>query len=108
MQEEILLSLAVAAAICVLLLNLNEEAPQDYAFACFFLICAVLLLRIRWFVGIAVLTLPIIVVSASPLWGSSLLQVLPQDAALHINIAWAIGGLISFMADFQRRCVLPI
>ena len=51
LQEEVLLSSAVALAVTSLLLNLQKGSGQDYAFACFFLISATLLLRVRWFLG---------------------------------------------------------
>lgn len=46
-QEEVALSLVVSAAIMWLLLSLCEATAQDYAYACFFLICTTSLLKIR-------------------------------------------------------------
>lgn len=46
-QEEVLLSLAVAMAISWLLFSLRPSSANDYAFACFFLICTTSLLKIR-------------------------------------------------------------
>jgi hypothetical protein len=31
-------------------------------------------------------------------------QVLPRDAELHLMVAWATGALMSYVADFYRRC----
>jgi hypothetical protein len=28
---------------------------------------------------------------------------LPEDALVHINIAWAVGALMSFLSDTYRR-----
>lgn len=105
LQEEVLLSSAVALAVTSLLLNLQKGSGQDYAFACFFLISATLLLRVRWFLGSAVLALPVLAVFSAPLWGSELPHVLPHDAELHLTIAWALGALIAYLADDHRRCV---
>ena len=105
MQEEALLSAAVALAVSVLLLNLQEGSGQDYAFACFFLISATLLLRVRWYLGTACLAIPVLLVHSAPLWGSGLPQVLPQDAKVHLTVAWALGALVAFLADAHRRCV---
>ena len=48
MQEEVLLSLTIAMAISWLLYSLRPSSANDYAFACFFLICTTSLLKIRW------------------------------------------------------------
>lgn len=98
--------MAVALAVTSLLLNLQQGSGQDYAFACFFLISATLLLRVRWFLGSACLAIPVAVVYTAQLWGSSLPQVLPQDADVHVTVAWALGALIAFLADAHRRCEL--
>lgn len=103
LQEELLLSSAVALAVTSLLLGLQKGCGQDYTFACFFLISATLLLQVRWFLGSAILAIPVIVVFIAPLWGSILPQVLPQEAELHLTVAWALGALIAFLADAQRR-----
>ena len=105
LQEEVLLSSAVALAVTSLLLNLQKGSGQDYAFACFFLISATLLLRVRWFLGALVLAIPVLAVFSAPLWGSDLPHVLPHDAELHLTIAWALGALIAYLADDHRRCV---
>ena len=102
-QEEVLLSSAVALAVTSLLLNLQMGSGQDYAFACFFLISATLLLRVRWFLGAAIQAFPVIAVFSTPLWGSELSHVLPHDAELHLTIAWALGALIAYLADDYRR-----
>ena len=98
-----MLSSAVALAVTSLLLNLQKGSGQDYAFACFFLISATLLLRVRWFLGSSLLAMPLMAVLSAPLWGSGLPHVLPRDAVLHLTIAWALGGLIAYLADNHRR-----
>ena len=180
-QEELLLSIVIATAICTLLLSLLPERSQDYAvrptacysvsqwllgmvvsmmsslkalsmscwcisvkrskrilrasgdqhqlcfsrsvgsrariyscaqFACFFLICTTSLLKIRWLLGTAVLTAPLVLVYAArllrgvTLGGLSvrLTDVLPHDADVHLTCAWATGALMSFLADSYRRC----
>ena len=105
LQEEALLSATVALAVSVLLLNLKKGSGQDYTFACFFLISATLLLRVRWHLGTACLAIPVLLVHSAPLWGSGLPQVLPQDAEVHLTVAWALGALVAFLADAHRRCV---
>ena len=40
----------------------------------------------------------------SHFWGA---QVLPRDAELHLMVAWATGALMSYVADFYRRCAPP-
>ena len=80
-------------------------------FACFFLICTTSLLKIRWLLGTAVLTAPLVLVySARALRGVAvaglrvrLADVLPHDADVHLTCAWATGALMSFLADSYRR-----
>jgi hypothetical protein len=31
--------------------------------------------------------------------------ILPPDAVVHITVAWAVGGLMSYLSDWYRRCV---
>lgn len=104
MQEELLLSLVVAMAISWLLLSLRTESAQDYIFACFFLICTSSLLKIRWLLGTLALTPPLLLVASAQLWNPAMTAVLPRDAEVHITVAWATGGLMSFVADSYRRC----
>ncbi|KAK9831531.1 hypothetical protein WJX81_006368 [Elliptochloris bilobata] len=110
-QEELLLSVVIATAICTLLLSLLPERSQDYAFACFFLICTTSLLKIRWLLGTAVLTAPLVLVCAARVLRGvrmagvnvALADVLPHDADVHLTCAWATGALMSFLADSYRR-----
>lgn len=62
-------------------------------------------LKLRWFVGTAFLAVPVALSHyrahhfvAAPL---------PKDAVVHIAIAWAVGALMSFLADTYRRCEIP-
>jgi hypothetical protein len=102
-QEEVLLSLVMSTAISSLLLNLRQESARDYIFACFFLICATLLLRIRWLIGTCMLAMPLLLLYAAQLAGAAWPKVLPADAAVHLTVAWAAGGLVAFVTDQHRR-----
>ena len=57
----------------------------------------------RWFVGSVCLAIPMAVAISAPLWGSNLPAVLPDDAVVHLTIAWALGALIAYLADAHRR-----
>lgn len=96
-------------AISWLLLSLRTESAQDYIFACFFLICTSSLLKIRWLLGTLALTPPLLVVASAAAWNPAMSYVLPRDAEVHLTVAWATGGLMSYVADSYRRCgaVLP-
>ncbi|BDA48630.1 probable histidine kinase 3 [Coccomyxa sp. Obi] len=102
-QEELLLSLVVAMAISWLLLSLRADSAQDYIFACFFLICTSSLLKIRWLLGTLALTPPLLVVASAAAWNPAMSFVLPRDAEVHLTVAWATGGLMSYVADSYRR-----
>ena len=79
-------------------------------FACFFLICTTSLLKIRWLLGTAVLTAPLLLVLAAGVLRGvhpfgvqiALADVLPRDADVHLTCAWATGALMSFLADSYR------
>ncbi|BDA48631.1 hypothetical protein COCOBI_12-3120 [Coccomyxa sp. Obi] len=103
LQEEVLLSLAVAGAICSMLFNLGKESAKDYTFACFFLICTALLLRLRWVIGTGILSLPLLVLYGARLGGAAWPSVLPADADVHLTVAWATGALLSYMIESQKR-----
>jgi hypothetical protein len=105
-QEEILLSLAVALAICSMLVNLGQESAKDYTFACFFLICTTLLLRLRWLLGTAFLSLPLLLLCGARLGSAEWPTVLPADADVHLTVAWATGALLSYTNEVQKRCFL--
>jgi hypothetical protein len=104
LQEELLLSLVVAMAISWLLLSLRRDSAQDYAFACFFLICTSSLLKIRWLLGTLALLPPLLLVYGMRLMRpQQVASVLPRDADVHLTVAWATGALMSFVADSYRR-----
>ena len=117
-QEELLLALLMAAAISGLLLSLSPRSPE-YVYAAFFLICATPLLKIRWLVGTSVLAAPVAVAAvtvlrgggggagaaadgacSAPGWGAG---ALPLEAVVHLLVAWAVGGLMSYLIDTSRR-----
>ncbi|KAK9815291.1 hypothetical protein WJX72_001151 [[Myrmecia] bisecta] len=98
-QEEYLLITVMAFAICCLLTTLRAENAQDYVFGGYFLICTTSFLKIRWLVGTTVLAAPIALVH---FWYRRF-TILPVDAEVHLLVAWAVGGLMSFLADTYRR-----
>ena len=61
-------------------------------------------LKLRWFVGTAFLAAPVAFCHYRAAHAGAV--PLPKDAAVHIAIAWAVGGLMSFLADTYRRCAL--
>lgn len=91
-------------AISWLLLSLRADSAQDYIFACFFLICTSSLLKIRWLLGTLALTPPLLLVASAAAWNPAMSYVLPRDAEVHLTVAWATGGLMSYVADSYRRC----
>lgn len=93
------MGVTVSLAICTLLISLTPATAQDYVFATMFLICSSSFLKIRWLLGTAVLSLPLL---ATHLSGK--VQQMPREAPVHLFIAWAVGGLMSFLADSYRRC----
>ena len=98
-QEELLLSGIMALAICNLLATLRPSNAQDYVFAAMFLMCTSTFLKIRWLVGTVILTLPLVLVFAWPRTRA----LLPADAEVHLTVSWAVGSLMSFLADSWRR-----
>ncbi|EIE27474.1 hypothetical protein COCSUDRAFT_64247 [Coccomyxa subellipsoidea C-169] len=98
-----MLSLAVALAISSMLVNLGQESAKDYTFACFFLICTTLLLRLRWLLGTAVLSLPLLLLYGARLGDAAWPNVLPADADVHLIVAWATGALLSYTNEVQKR-----
>lgn len=54
----------------------------------------------RW-VGTLGLAVPLGV--ASVWWRSKLHGALPEDAMAHIIVAWAVGGLMAYLAEGYRR-----
>jgi hypothetical protein len=63
-------------------------------------------LKIRWWVGTGLLATPTVV---AQVWYRSPTPsaILPADAAVHIVVAWAVGGLMAYLADWYRRWVDP-
>ena len=95
-----LLSICMALAICNLLASLRAENGQDYVYMAFFLICTSTFLKIRWWVGTGLLASPTIAVHV---WHGNGKGFLPPDAVVHIIVAWAVGGLMAYLADWYRR-----
>lgn len=92
--------MAVSLAICMLLISLTPATSQDYVFATMFLICASSFLKMRWLWGTTLLGLPLLALHLS---GRA--QHMPPDAGVHLLVAWAVGGLMSFLAEGYHRSV---
>lgn len=115
----------MALAISVLLLALKPDS-RDYVYAAFFLVCATPLLKIRWLVGTALLAAPVALAAGvhfSARCGAAALAAggaaageaacssadapgagpLPLEAVIHLLVAWAVGGLMAFLSDTNRR-----
>ncbi len=92
----------MAMAICNLLASLGAGSPQDYVYAAFFLICTTTFLKLRWWVGTLVLAAPVVLLH---MWQRSKTAhvALPSDALVHILVAWAVGGLMAYLAEWYRR-----
>ena len=60
-------------------------------------------LKLRWFVGTAFLIVPVAFTEYRAVHFRS--APLPHDAPVHVAIAWAVGALMSFLADTYRRSV---
>ena len=105
-QEELLLSAILATAISSLLGGLRPSTSTDYVYACYFLICTSTFLKLRWWLGTAILAFP---VALTNYWHYKTISngisapVLPQDALDHLFIAWAVGGLMAYLSEWYRR-----
>ncbi len=101
-QEELLLSACMAAAVCHLLSGLTAATSSDYVYACFFLICTTTFLKIRWWVGTTAMASPVALAQAWRLWRGAA-AALPHEGHVHIVVAWAVGGLMSYLSEGYRR-----
>ncbi|KAK9865276.1 hypothetical protein WJX84_009097 [Apatococcus fuscideae] len=107
-QEEFLLVGTMALAIVNLLVTLSRDTAQDYVYAAFFLICTTFFLKVRWLIGTMVMSVPVILVHVWTYWERESLRdlegaIMPSDAPIHITVSWAVGALMSFLADTYRR-----
>lgn len=102
MQEELLLSACVALAICSLLATVTKDNASDYVYAGYFLICTSSFLKIRWWLGALVLSVPTVLPNV---WHMRVgaPSILPRDALIHIFVAWAVGALMAYLAEWYRR-----
>ena len=57
----------------------------------------------RWTVAGGVLTAPLLLVAVAQALGWRLAGLLPEDAAVHLCIAWGIGTLMGYLTDSLRR-----
>lgn len=97
-QEELLLCGLMAAAVTFLLTSLTPDNAQDYVLMTYFLITTTTFLKLRWYIGAAVLALPVVVV-----WLQGEHTILPQDGVVHVTMAWAVGALMAYLAESYRR-----
>ncbi|GBF98529.1 PAS PAC sensor hybrid histidine kinase [Raphidocelis subcapitata] len=79
-QEEFLLSAAMAAAISNLLASLRADNASDYVYMSYFLIATTTFLKIRWWVGTALLAVPM---AAAHAWHGSPAAATALWAAAH-------------------------
>ena len=64
--------------------------------------------QVRWLIGTMVMSVPVILVHAWTFWERESIQdlqgaIMPSDAPIHITVSWAVGALMSFLADTYRR-----
>ncbi|KAI8475163.1 MAG: hypothetical protein J3K34DRAFT_487042 [Monoraphidium minutum] len=129
-QEEVLLSAVMALAIGNLLASLRADNSHDYVYMSYFLIATTTFLKIRWWVGTGLLAAPTVAAhvwhgspavaaAARALAGGAEWElpwlappgaaagagagILPADAVVHITVAWAVGGLMSYLMDWYQR-----
>jgi hypothetical protein len=57
----------------------------------------------RWMVAGGLLTAPLLLVEVAEALGWRLAGVLPEDAVVHLCIAWGIGTLMGYLTDSLRR-----
>lgn len=61
----------------------------------------------RWLIGTLVMFVPVVIVHVWAFWERGHMggadPILPSDAPIHITVAWAVGALMSFLADTYRR-----
>ena len=62
----------------------------------FFLICTTTFMQLRWWLGSAFLAAPVLLMHY---WFHLGRLSVPEDAVSHVVIAWAVGGLMSFLAE---------
>ena len=86
--------------------------PHTWVLASFFLICTTSVLRLRWLAPAALLAAPVVLATAHnlrlqrlPAGGVRLVSAgpLPTDAVLHLAVAWAVGALMGYLSDANRR-----
>ena len=93
-----MIGFAMALAITALVVSLTPSNAQDYVFAGFFLICTVSFLKLRWLLGSVALLTPL-----AALLLPNVQRVVPDEAFLQLSVAWAVGTMMSFLADSYRR-----
>ena len=64
--------------------------------------------QVRWLIGTMVMGVPVLLVHFWSYWERGSMRdldgaILPSDAPIHITVSWAVGALMSFLADTYRR-----
>lgn len=93
----------MALAICNLLISLEGE-KTDYVVACMFLISASTILKIRWWMGAAILFSCVL----TALCMEKAYSTLPSEALGHLFLAWMCGTMVGYQSDYGRRCGMSL
>ncbi len=110
-QEEVVLCALMDAAVTFLLSSLTRDNAQDYVLVSYFLITTTTFLSLRWHVGAALLSVPVLLTMGQtcnvlPDWAPGPpASILPKDAVVHIVMAWGVGALMAYLAESYRRQV---
>ncbi|KAL4543591.1 hypothetical protein Ndes2437B_g01414 [Nannochloris sp. 'desiccata'] len=129
-RSEILLAALISAVLCRLA---SSNSPNSWIFVAFFLICTSTVLRLRWLIGAAALSAPVLLTIHRNLRVTYLLPLdsftsgaclaseqgcivtlsksiqlspvghLPVQTVIHLVVAWAAGTLMGFISDDSRR-----
>lgn len=104
---------SVVSLVLTLLIIRSVESSSNWVFVAFFLICTTQVLRLRWAVGAALLSVPVavcawrnllVLVSTEPLsLRVSSTGPLAPETIFHLAAAWAVGTLMGYLADSSRR-----
>lgn len=126
------LLLAAAIGVLLASLRGASAHAGDYVYAAFFLICTSSVLKFRWWLGTAVLALPTglvlwqnlptaLAAAGAPAAAATAAACatgggscpagdgtgggggLSLEALVHLLVAWAVGGLMAFVSDSNRR-----
>ena len=104
--EEVMIICLVSLVLSALIIGVGPF-QLDLTFAAFFFIATTSVLKIRWFLGTTALALPTCLALYETYFklsceNASTCSTMGDDA-LHLLAAWAVGGLMSFLTDSNRR-----